>query len=261
LVFKKLVPIGLIFAVSISCGNIAYTYASVPFLQMCKAFNSVMVFAVSLVLGTVKFTVPEFVIIVSISIAVAATVSGEVHLSVMGLMFQGTSQIFEVSKVALQSQIMTEGDKLDPMTFLLVQVPVTLCGLICYIVGSHGLSWNPYYITIWAAMKASKRHLLLNAFNAFLLNCAIALTIDAVKGIRYIMVGIVKDIMIVSFAVMIGGAHMSQQQFICYPIALLCIFSHVIFKRNQARFEQEGMMKGACMLLMGVPEKQTDVLG
>jgi len=262
LVFKKLVPIGLIFAVSISCGNIAYTYSSVPFLQMCKAFNSVLVFCISLAIGTVKFTFMEFTLILMICIAVMCTVTGEVEPSMMGLMFQGTSQLFEVSKVALQSKIMTEGEKLDPMSFLLVQVPVTLLGLISYIALTHGVAFNAYYQTVWLSMKANRLHLIMNSMNAFLLNCAIALTIDAVKGIRYIMIGIVKDIMIVCMAVVLFKAHLSQQQFIFYPLALVSIGMHVVFKRNQERFLRDGALKTVCMLLMGVPmKKQKHSLG
>ena len=82
LIAKGIFPIGMLNALSLVVSNYAYVYSSLSFLQMMKVINTVLVFLTSWVLGLLdKFRIFNFGLILTISVAAAFTIDGELQFS------------------------------------------------------------------------------------------------------------------------------------------------------------------------------------
>lgn len=79
---KSIVPIGALFSASLIFSNMAYLTLSVSFIQMLKAFTSVAVLGMSVVMGLETPTQRTLVIVVCISAGVALASYGEIDLYV-----------------------------------------------------------------------------------------------------------------------------------------------------------------------------------
>merc|ERR1719352_2279207 len=161
-ILKKLIPLSLFFATSIVMSNQAYLYCSVPFLQMCKELNVVMVYVVGLALMVEKFNLQNSLILLGIMFGCCMSIHGEMRFNGIGFMCQIAGQTAEVCKIVLQQQIM-QGFKVDPLTMVMVMSPLCLITLL------SGLYffWEPGIIP---HAREHALHLVLNCSNAFALN-------------------------------------------------------------------------------------------
>ncbi|CAK9048254.1 unnamed protein product [Durusdinium trenchii] len=82
--WSRVLPVGLAFATSLICSNVAYEYASVPFLQMVKQSNVIIVFFLSLLAGLEQFRSNLALVLLCIVVATAFTVNGELRFSLTG---------------------------------------------------------------------------------------------------------------------------------------------------------------------------------
>ncbi|KNZ62735.1 hypothetical protein VP01_1228g5 [Puccinia sorghi] len=69
--FRSILPIGALFSASLIFSNMAYLTLSVSFIQMLKAFTSVAVLAISIVMGLEKANKRTMLIVLLISLGVA----------------------------------------------------------------------------------------------------------------------------------------------------------------------------------------------
>merc|ERR1719183_1456066 len=84
----KFFPIAVAFAISIALSNEAYKYCSVPFLQMCKEFNVVLVYAVGVALAVEVFRFNIAVVLCLVTLGCAMAVHGEMQFSALGFGLQ-----------------------------------------------------------------------------------------------------------------------------------------------------------------------------
>merc|ERR1719335_998891 len=158
----KVLPLSLCFAISICLSNEAYLYCSVPFLQMCRELNVVMVYFVGLALAVERFSVQTATVLLIIMMGCCMSIHGEMKFSKAGFMFQICAQFAEVIKIIIQQKIM-QGFKIDPLTMVLIMSPLCLVSLSVGLV----VFWEPGII---AHAKEHSVHLVLNGLNAFALN-------------------------------------------------------------------------------------------
>lgn len=81
---RAIVPIGVLFSLSLICGNLAYLYLSVSFIQMLKATNSV---ATLLTTWLFRIAPPNLRVLANVSIIVAGVVIasfGEIQFHMLG---------------------------------------------------------------------------------------------------------------------------------------------------------------------------------
>merc|ERR1719390_345896 len=197
---RKLAPLSILFAVSICCSNQAYIYCSVPFLQMCKEMNVVM-------------------------IGCWMSIHGEMNPSYVGFAIQMISQTSEVIKIIIQQMIM-QGMRVDPLTMVMTMSPLCLCTLS---VGLYFL-WEP---GTFEDAHHMAYHLSLNGLNAFALNIAVALVIRHASGVSFVLAGVIKDILIVTFAAIFTGALVSRLQIAGFTIAVMGVAAHSLVRSHQ----------------------------
>jgi len=232
----RLIPLSIAFAGTVVLSNEAYRYCSVPFLQMCKELNVVMVYTVALVLGLEKFAAPQATILLVVLIGCTMAIHGEVKFIWFGFMVQMLSQFCEVTKITLQSILLSKsGFGLDPMTTVLFMCP------LCLLTVSTMLAFT-YHEGIGAAFLDLWPHLALNCVNAFMLNVSVAVVIKVCNGIGFVLAGILKDILIVSSAAVFFSAHLTAFQVTGFAIATAGILVHSVMKsasENAARAASE----------------------
>merc|ERR1719321_1748852 len=222
---KKLAPLSILFAVSICCSNQAYIYCSVPFLQMCKEMNVVMIYLAGLYLAVEKYNGQTLAILCIVMIGCWMSIHGEMNPSGVGFAIQMISQTSEVIKIIIQQMIM-QGMRVDPLTMVMTMSPLCLCTL------SFGLYflWEPG--TLADAHKMAF-HLFLNGLNAFALNVSIALVIRYASGVSFVVAGVVKDILIVVVAAIFFGAVVTRMQIVGFTIASLGVAAHALVRSHR----------------------------
>lgn len=197
---KFLVPIAVLFAISLYAGNRSYMYCGVAFLQFMKESNVAIVFIFSCIAGLQSPSWRKFAVIVGIISGSSLCVRGELHFVLMGFLLQLTSQCSECSKNVLGEIVLTGNDlKLDALTLTLFQAPMTLIPLVIAMVWSEQ-----------AMLGAMMQHwylLLPNAMLAFILNITVATIIKELSAVTFVLCGLVKDIaLVIASAYMFGDA-------------------------------------------------------
>merc|ERR1719181_1576480 len=80
----KFIPIGAAFALSIVCGNGAYEYLSVSFLQIMKQCNIVTIYTFSVLCGLEALRKCSVVLLLGTLIGTMMAVHGELHFQFAG---------------------------------------------------------------------------------------------------------------------------------------------------------------------------------
>jgi hypothetical protein len=243
-ILKKLIPLSLFFATSIVMSNQAYLYCSVPFLQMCKELNVVMVYVVGLALMVEKFNLQNSLILLGIMFGCCMSIHGEMRFNGIGFGYQMGGQCSEVLKIILQQMIM-QGLKVDPLTMVMIMSP------LCLITLSAGLffMWQP---GIWAHAMANWPYLLLNGSNAFLLNIAVATVIKYASGVSFVLAGVIKDVCIVLCAATMFGAVVMPIQVIGFSIAVMGVGTHSIVRSMPEMAKEYGVAGTVGFAVFGI---------
>jgi hypothetical protein len=216
--FGMILPIALCFGGSIILSNEAYTYCTVPFLQMCKEMNIVLVYGLTLFLGLEKFSTSTALILLVITFGCSMGVEGELNFSRVGFIIQIGSQLCEVSRIVVQQSIM-QGQNLDPLTMVLCMSPLCLLALSTALY----VFWVPEIVPL---ARVHWHHLLANSCLAFTLNVLIASLIKHCSGVAFVLAGVVKDITVVVLAVFAFTAAITRMQVIGFTIAVIGVGLH-----------------------------------
>lgn len=239
---KYLIPLGALFALALYCSNRAYLYCSVSFLQFCKEGNVALVFAMSCAVGLQAFSWTKVAILTVVVSGCSLCAHGELNFVMIGFLLQITSQFAECTKNIIGEVVMSGSDlKLDVLTFVLFQAPCSAVPLVIACV----FSWQP---EILPAFQAHWPMILLNALNAFALNLVIATTLKRLSAVAFVIIGIVKDCVIVASSSFIFGDHISQMQMIGFSVTVagIALWGNLKIKeqeeQNKLR-EQEPLLK------------------
>jgi hypothetical protein len=242
----KVIPLSLCFAISICLSNEAYLYCSVPFLQMCKELNVVMVYFVGLALAVERFSVQTATILLVIMMGCCMSIHGEMKFSKAGFTCQIFAQVAEVIKIITQQKIM-QGFKIDPLTMVLIMSPLCLVSLT---VGLF-VFWEQGII---AHAKEHYVHLIFNGFNAFALNVAVAVVIRFASGVSFVLAGVVKDVAIVACAALMFGAIITPIQIVGFSIAVSGVMFHSVMRSNQETVAKHGAIRTVSSIVLGCPK-------
>eukprot|EP00930_Biecheleria_cincta_P013270 TRINITY_DN11919_c0_g1_i2.p1 TRINITY_DN11919_c0_g1~~TRINITY_DN11919_c0_g1_i2.p1 ORF type:complete len:327 (+),score=76.37 TRINITY_DN11919_c0_g1_i2:66-1046(+) len=241
---KYLVPLGTLFALALYCSNKAYLYSSVAFLQFCKEGNVVIVFAMAVMIGLQAFSWTKVAILSVVVTGCSLCAHGEIHFVWMGFILQLVSQFAECAKNTIGEVVMSgSGLKLDVLTFVLLQAPCSLLPLVV----STALTWQP---EIWIAFQAHWALILLNALNAFALNVLVATTLKRLSAVAFVIIGIMKDSVVVVLSSAIFGDRISLMQIIGFSIIMtgIALWGNLKIKEQAEKDklgEQEPLAKAA----------------
>lgn len=252
---QRVLPVGVAFATSLICSNVAYEYASVPFLQMVKQSNVIIVFLLSLLIGLEKFRSDMAIVLLCIVIATGFTVNGELRFSLPGLLAQLAGNFAESCRVVMQGVLLTGADKLDPLSFVAVVSPI--CGFcLAGLMGSFK-SFNHWHPVDFAAVPSLEtlqqcRFLLAgNVMVAFSLNLITANYLKHGSPLALLLTNLIKDAIIVIAGCALFADPISLEQGFGFVAQLFFIFLWSIMKVFPETFQQEGLWQGFRCILHG----------
>ena len=119
---RKIIPIAVLFSVSLILSNKAYIYLSVSYIQMLKAFTPCCVLAFSYIAGLEASSHIEVYIVLVICLGVAMTSVGETFFSMTGFIYQTCGIMAESSRLVCLNILMKDL-KLDPLSNLYYIAP------------------------------------------------------------------------------------------------------------------------------------------
>lgn len=259
LMIKNILPIAVLFSGQLVLSNQAYLHSSVAFLQMMKEANLVLVYILSLIACLETFRFRSILILLFICLATTMTIVGELHFSWTGFFVQGTSQLFECSKIVLQALVLSEaGKKLDAMSYVLIVTPICFCVLFVASTVIYFIKPELSFAGAWPHFEAWWHILILNSCLAFSVNVVIAFFIKYSSAVAFILAGIVKDVVIVTTGTMLFSEHISILQAVGFFLQLVGILVWSLTKTFPERFEDsfwKGMLRTFCMYPEPTKEK------
>ncbi|CAL1128001.1 unnamed protein product [Cladocopium goreaui] len=180
----------------------AYKYCTVAFLQMIKEGNIITIYIMALLVSLDTFSYTQVGILVVMVAATWSCVEGELNFSRLAWgTRQGSASTCEAAKTIFQALVLSgKGQKLDPLSTVLVVMPMSGLLLISVLLFKNlvmevGFAKQPS----WSEIVEWKWFLMLNIVNAFGLNVAIAVFLKYLSPVTYILVGNLKDIVVVSW--------------------------------------------------------------
>ncbi|KAK8041180.1 hypothetical protein PG994_014187 [Apiospora phragmitis] len=219
---KAVVPIGLLYSVSMVCSNLVYLYLNVAFIQMLKAASPFSTLVIAWLWGQEHPTTPMILKILVIILGVLVASAGEIHFSWIGFSFQLGGLVFESIRVVMIQDLMSGGggddagrSTMDPLVSLYYYAPV--CAVTNFFV-----AWATEWPTFaWSNfVGAGPWVLVLNGLVAFLLNVSSVMLIGKTSGLVLHLTGILKNILLVVASVFIWGTAVSPVQILGYGTAL-----------------------------------------
>ncbi|PLB52518.1 TPT-domain-containing protein [Aspergillus steynii IBT 23096] len=216
---RAIVPIGLLYSGSLVCSNVVYLYLNVSFVQMIKAAGPVITLLTSWLWGVATPSLSVLLNILVIAASVGLAVAGEIQFSLLGLLFQLASLVFDANRlVMIQILLSDEGQRMDPLVSLYYSAPV--CAVMNFLV-----AWR----TEWPGFQLAEisrntcAALVLNAAVGFMLNVSIFVLIGKTSGLTMTLVSIPKNILLIFASVVIWHTQIGGLQVFGYTIALLAL--------------------------------------
>lgn len=213
---RAILPIGFFFSLSLICGNKAYLYLSVAFIQMLKACMPV---AVLLITWALKVAPPSMKTLGNVSFIVLGVVIasiGEIRFNLTGFLYQIAGLGFEATRLVMVQRLLSSAEfKMDPLVSLYYFAPVCalMNGVVALFTEVPGMTMKNVYDVGIVTLVA-------NAMVAFLLNVSVVFLIGKTSSLVLTLCGILKDILLVGCSMLIWGTPVTPLQFFGYAIAL-----------------------------------------
>ncbi|KAM3413846.1 hypothetical protein BST61_g10523 [Cercospora zeina] len=213
---RAIVPIGLMFSLSLICGNLTYLYLSVSFIQMLKATTPVAVLIASWIFGVAPVNLKTLGNVSFIVIGVVIASYGEIQFNMTGFLYQVGGIVFEATRLVMVQRLLSSAEfKMDPLVSLYYFAPA--CAIMN---GLTALFIEFPRMTLADVEKVGYLTLIINAMIAFLLNVSVVFLIGKTSSLVMTLSGVLKDILLVIASMMIFRDPVSGLQAFGYSIAL-----------------------------------------
>eukprot|EP00928_Gymnodinium_smaydae_P005253 TRINITY_DN11801_c0_g6_i1.p1 TRINITY_DN11801_c0_g6~~TRINITY_DN11801_c0_g6_i1.p1 ORF type:complete len:429 (+),score=91.05 TRINITY_DN11801_c0_g6_i1:66-1352(+) len=235
-ILTKVAPVSLLFATSLALGNRAYLYLSVAFIQMIKAAHPVLTYMMNCLFQVEAFRRYKLEATFAVTLGVALSVTGELHFSALGFLFQVLASSCECTRCVLIGILLsTPGLKMDPLTALSYYAPLSFLALVPLSLLTEPVLEVSFWQNVFAEVGIV--WILANGFLAFSLNLAVVATINATDPVVFVVVGVVKDIATVIISVFLIHIDVSSLQVVGYLVALVGVQLFNVVQKNPAAFE------------------------
>ncbi|KFY42536.1 hypothetical protein V494_02369 [Pseudogymnoascus sp. VKM F-4513 (FW-928)] len=248
--FRAIVPIGVLYSLSLVCSNLTYLYLSVAFIQMLKAAAPASVLFVGYAFGTDKYDLKILINICVIVFGVGLASYGEIDFSLIGFLYQLGGLIFESIRLIMVQKLLTgtaddpNSYKMDPLVSLYYYAPV--CAVMNIFVA---LVVEVPTFKMADLAQVGPLVLLANAGCAFLLNVASVFLIGKTSSLVLTLCGVIKNVGIVVLSVILWGTIVSGLQWIGYSIASAALIYYSLgwegiknaLSQGQTMWESRGM--------------------
>lgn len=126
----RIMPIGLLMALTLLFGNLSYLYLTVAFIQILKAFTPVITMGALFLAGLETPTARLVASVVVIAIGTAIAAAGELNFSLLGVVIMMLSEVFEAARLVLTQKLLT-GLRFHPSKHCLFAHHISARSLYC----------------------------------------------------------------------------------------------------------------------------------
>ncbi|KAF1931741.1 TPT-domain-containing protein [Didymella exigua CBS 183.55] len=213
---RAIVPIGLFFSLSLICGNQAYLYLSVAFIQMLKATTPVAVLLATWGMGIAPVNLKVLGNVSFIVLGVVVASFGELQFVMVGFLFQVAGIVFEATRLVMVERILSSKEfKMDPLVSLYYYAPA------CAVMNTMVLIFTELpQLTMSDIHRVGGLTLFANATVAFLLNVSVVFLIGKTSSLVLTLSGVLKDILLVLASMFLFRDPVTLLQAFGYSIAL-----------------------------------------
>ncbi|GMH10836.1 hypothetical protein Nepgr_012677 [Nepenthes gracilis] len=237
LYLNSVVPIGILYSLSLWLSNSAYIYLSVSFIQMLKALMPVAVYSIGVALKRDQFKSNTMLNMVSISLGVAIAAYGEARFDLWGVILQLGAVCFEATRLVLiQILLNSKGIQLNPITSLYYVAPCCLLSLT--------IPW--LFVEFPVLREKSSFHFDFLVFGtnsvcAFALNLAVFLLVGKTSALTMNVAGVVKDWLLIAFSWSVIKDTVTPVNLIGYILAFLGVayYNHSKLQALKAKEAQK----------------------
>ncbi|KAL8125718.1 putative sugar phosphate/phosphate translocator At4g32390 [Apium graveolens] len=256
LYLRSVVPIGLLYSLSLWLSNSAYIYLSVSFIQMLKALMPVAVYSIGVMMKKETFKSNTMFNMVSISFGVAIAAYGEAKFDTFGVLLQLGAVVVEATRLVLiQILLAAKGIKLNPITSLYYVSPC------CFVFLSV-----PWLIVEFPVLRETSSFHFdywifgTNSICAFALNLAVFLLVGKTSALTMNVGGVVKDWLLIAFSWSVIKDQVTPINLVGYGVAFLGVayYNHLklqAMKENEAQKKAREADEEAGKLLEERPEE------
>ncbi|KAK9781907.1 hypothetical protein SCAR479_01778 [Seiridium cardinale] len=239
---RAILPIGILYTVSLLCSNLTYLYLSVPFIQMLKALAPVSTLFLSFFLGFDNPKLSKLWNVLIIAGGVLLSSLGEGSFNWIGFSFQMGGTVAESLRLLLiQGLLSKQGDgnilkgaRMDPLVGLYYYAPVCaiLNGMVALVFEMPKFDSADLQRVGWTV-------LVLNGLVAFMLNVASVFLIGRTSALAMNLTGILKSILLVVASMVIWNTPMTLLQAVGYLVTLVALFYYSMggFETAKSHFE------------------------
>ncbi|KJY00543.1 hypothetical protein TI39_contig323g00054 [Zymoseptoria brevis] len=216
LYMRAIVPIGLFFSLSLICGNVAYLYLSVSFIQMLKALNAVVTLLATWAFAISPPDMRKLANVSAIVVGVIVASFGEIQFVMFGFLIQLAGIVFEAVRLVMVQRILSAPEfKMDPLVSLYYYAPAcaVINGFFTLFIEIPKMGMSDIY-------RVGVFVLIANAAVAFALNVSVVFLIGKTSAVVLTLSGVLKDILLVVASMVIFLDPVSPLQFFGYSIAL-----------------------------------------
>ncbi|XP_073156520.1 probable sugar phosphate/phosphate translocator At2g25520 [Henckelia pumila] len=237
LYLRSVVPIGLLYSLSLWLSNSAYIYLSVSFIQMLKALMPVAVYSIGVMLKKEAFKTETMANMLSISIGVAIAAYGEAKFDSWGVTLQLGAVAFEATRlVMIQILLNSKGITLNPITSLYYVAPCCLVFL--------SVPWAFVEFPLLKEKSSFHFDYLIfgtNSFCAFALNLAVFLLVGKTSALTMNVAGVVKDWLLIAFSWSVIKDTVTPINLFGYALAFLAVgyYNHLKLQGMKAKEAQK----------------------
>ncbi|KAI3701491.1 hypothetical protein L6452_26606 [Arctium lappa] len=230
---KSVVPIGLLYSLSLWLSNSAYIYLSVSFIQMLKALMPVAVYSIGVLFKKEGFKSRTMTNMLSISFGVAIAAYGEAQFNTFGVCLQLGAVCFEATRLVLIQILLTsKGITFNPITSLYYVAPCCLAFLSV-----------PWFIVEFPKLRDGSSfhfdYLIFgtNSLCAFALNLAVFLLVGKTSALTMNVAGVVKDWLLIAFSWSVIKDTVTPVNLFGYGIAFLGVayYNHMKLQGLKAK--------------------------
>lgn len=237
LYFRSIVPIGLLFSLSLWFSNSAYIYLSVSFIQMLKALMPVAVYSLGVIFKKDVFSSQTMTNMVTISVGVAIAAYGEARFNLWGVTLQlGAVCVEALRLVLIQILLNSRGISLNPITTLYYVAPA------CFVFLT--LPW--FLIEYPKLLEVSTFQIDfltfgLNSMIAFLLNISVFVLVGKTSALTMNVAGVVKDWLLIAFSWSVIMDKVTTVNLLGYGIAFVavCYYNYAKLQAMKAKEQQQ----------------------
>jgi drug/metabolite transporter (DMT)-like permease len=212
---RNVVPIGVLFALSLGTSNLAAQLLSVSFIQMVKALTPMLTLAIAVSMGMERTSPALWAIVTMMTVGVGIASWGEIEFDAWGLALQLASITAEGARlVVAQALLQAHLPKSNPLVSISLFAPCSFAFLLP--------------VALWKEPGAFAKLLdpavggavALNTLTAFTLNIAVVILVTQTSGLTLTLAGIIKDILLIATSIFLFGSPITYSQIGGYTLAL-----------------------------------------